>query len=568
MIDHDAPAALDETDLALITALQNEFVFTGAGSDESDLMSNALRGKLSLHEGIAELTGQMRSRLRIDAIILGLSPELLGSHHVLVLPDYRFGASSRVYEGRHYILFNAGCMNLFSYLAEISILFGRLMQAPGSVASRELETWLMADAHELALAYLHRPFALPLLRRYFDDDMTMAESSLLATVELFVYFHEAGHIELGHLGSGFGESEQERSLPDGAEEFAADRFALEKVLTSSPGQPIGAYILEELFVLELHGYRSQEGTVSYRDRLAALIQAFPDNFLHRELPDPVSGATMPWERPGFDVRKARRKLYWTCDQVALLLGIDVQEEKEPAEPFMKRGADMIEKSLRHHSDEELTNTMLALIKAGGDLDKLRAFIRENPVVLSNDADAWLEVAIEQEQAGGARALLGAKRVYLERCRETGVEGIDEVLPVKFALQALMDASSLEDRFDILRAQPHLLTNEGTDYIAMHCDEFKTNGDARIAGRLQSIIGLINHSRELGLEACLEHRRNLPLLPDQVWQMVHALDTAMHNGDVMQQIRICNEAIALADQEAGIPTWSLAFRERLQQLPQF
>jgi hypothetical protein len=43
---------------------------------------------------------------------------------------------------------------------------------------------------------------------------------------------------------------------------------------------------------------------------------------------------------------------------------------------------------------------------------------------------------------------------------------------------------------------------------------------------------------------------------------------MHNGDVMQQIRICNEAIALADKEAGIPTWSLAFRERLQQLPQF
>jgi hypothetical protein len=246
----------------------------------------------------------------------------------------------------------------------------------------------------------------------------------------------------------------------------------------------------------------------------------------------------------------------------------VQEEKEPAEPFMKRGADMIEKSLRHHSDEALTNTMLALIKAGGDLDKLRAFIRENPVVLSDGADAWLEVAIEQEQAGGARALLGAKRVYLQRCRETGAERFDEVLPVKFALQALMDASSLEDQFDILRVQPHLLTNEGTDYIAMHCDEFKTNGNARIAGRLQSIIGLIKHSRELGLEACLEHRRNLPLLPDQVWQMVHALDTAMHNGDVMQQIRICNEAIALADQEAGIPTWSLAFRERLQQLPQF
>lgn len=565
MTDHDALAVLDETDFGLIEIMQKEFVFTGAANHESALMAHALRGKLSLRDGIAHLTGQMRQRLRVDALILGLSPELLGSHHLLVLPDYRFGASSRVHQGRHYILFNAGCMNLLSYLSEIRILFSRLSQSTATLAGRELAAWLMEDAHDLALAYLQRPFKLPHLRQYFDDDMTGEESAVLATVELFVYFHEAGHIELGHLGSGFGQSEQERSLPDGAEEFAADRFAMEKILGCNPGGPIGAYLLEELFALEMHGYCQPPGAVSYRDRLAALMQSYPENFLQPQLPAPAPRSIMPWEQPGFDVHKARRQLYWTCDQAAKLLGIEVQEERAAGESMISRDADLIDKNLRHHSRVALAETMLALIKAGRDLDTLRAFVRKNPIVLSDEADAWLEVAIFNAESSGAKVLLGANRVYLQRCREAGVEN---VWPIKFALQALSEAESLDLQFDILRTQPHLLTDESCAYIQMHCNAYKQQGDSIGAGALGFMGSLINQCRKMGLDACLEHRRNVPLLPEEVWQMVYALETAEHNGDIMRQIHICNEAIALADREPGVPTWSLHFRERLQQLPQF
>ena len=565
MIDHDALAVLDETDLGLIEIMQSEFVFTGAANHESELMAHALRGKLSLREGIAHLTGQMRWRLRVDALTLGLSPELPGRHHLLVLPDYRFGASSRVHEGRHYILFNAGCMNLLSYLAEIHILFSRLSRSTATLAGTELAAWLMQDARDLALAYLRRPFGLPHLRRYFDDDMSAEESALLATAELFVYFHEAGHIELGHLGSGFGQSEQERSLPDGAEEFAADRFAMEKILGSNPDVPIGAYLLEELFMLEMHGYCQPEGAVSYRDRLDALMQSYPENFLQRQLPAPAPRSNMPWEQPGFDVHKAKRQLHWTCDQVAQLLGLEVPEEQAAGESMRSLGADLIDKNLRHHSRVELTETMLALIEAGRDMDILRAFVRKNPIVLTNEADAWLEVAIFNAESSESSVLLGASRVYLRRCREAGVEN---ALPIKFALQALSEAASLDLQFDILRAQPHLLTDESSAYIQMHCNALKQQGDSVGAGALGFIGSLINQCRRMGLEACLEHRRNVPLLPEEVWQLVYALETAEHNGDIMRQIRICNEAMALADREPGVPTWSLHFRERLQQLPQF
>jgi hypothetical protein len=566
----DTPATLDETDLELIAILQNEFVFTGAATYESELMSHALRAEPSLRNAIETLTGQMRSHLKFDALILGLSPEVLGNHHVLVLPDYRFGASSRVHGERHYILFNAGCMHLFSYLAEISILFGRVTKLPATLAGKELEAWLMDDALALALAFLQRPFALPHLRRYFDDDMNLAEASVLASVELFVYFHEAGHIELGHLGSGFGDSEQGRTLPDGAEEFAADRFAMAKILSapihsSRPGHPVGAFILEELFYLELHGYRQQAGAVSYRDRLGALIRNFPDNFLHDELPGPAPDTVLPWDRTGFDVCKATLQLAWTCDQVAQMLGIDVPDELAARPSERSKGVDLIYKSVAQHAGTDLTPTMLALFKAGGDLDALRAFVCEHPAVLSDDADTWLDLAIVTEEALGAKALLGAMRVYLRRCREAGVE---DVLPIKFAWQALMKASSLDEKFDILRAQPHLLSDESLDYTKMHGDESMTRGDTGLAGELHAISTMINQSRELGIDACLELIRSLPLLPFDVWQLIHALDTATHNGDVMEQIRICNEGVALADKEEGVPTWSLPFRERLQHLPQF
>jgi len=564
MIDDLTPAALDETDLALVATLQNEFVFTGS-RDESNLMTHAMRDKLSLHEGIADLTGQMRWRLKTDALILGLNPELLGSHHLLVLPDYRFGASSRVHEGRHYILFNAGCMNLFSYLAEISVLFGSLSKSPDTPARRELAAWLMSDASDLALAYLHQPFGLPHLRRYIDDEMGAQEISILATVELFVYFHEAGHIELGHLGSGFGESEQEGTLPDGAEEFAADRFAMDKMLSNNPGGPMGAYILEELFLLELYGYSPPAGSVSYRDRLSALMRAFPDNFLHHELPDPIPDTVMPWERPGFDVRKTERQLIWTCEQVALLLGMEVAEPKDAPGSAYRRNTDLIANSLGHLTNTELANTMHALLEANCDLGTLRAFVGKNPVVLSQEADAWLEVAIFHAEDAGAKALWGAIRIYLQRCR---VAGGEDVLPVKFAMQAFSDAASLDQQFEILRAQPHLLTDESLAYIAWHCHELRMQGKSSLARALDSMACVFQQCRTMGLDACLEHRRNVPLLPDEIWELVHALDTAEHNDDVMEQIRICNDAIALADKEAGVPTWSLPFRERLQQLPQF
>jgi Cdc6-like AAA superfamily ATPase len=112
----------------------------------------------------------------------------------------------------------------------------------------------------------------------------------------------------------------------------------------------------------------------------------------------------------------------------------------------------------------------------------------------------------------------------------------------------------------------LMSDDAIFYMQTTHASLIEQGMDEAAASLAIAHELVVRARQKGIDAYYEHRKNLPILSDTIWDLFAALETAQRRGAVREQIKICREAIELADQEGKIPTWSLTFREHLQGLP--
>jgi hypothetical protein len=568
---HERDSELDTLDIELLALLHREFMFTGEPGYETQLMNDAFskRDARTLWEAAEAETVWFKRALLSYAELLGVDPAPIHRHPVLVVPDFRFGASCRAYKGRSYVLLNSGCMHLLSFIVELDVLgLALLHRAPRDTLTMQLFTWLMDSGSALAKCFLQKPFSLPLMRPYMDDEMNFLETVCLASSELFVFLHEVGHIELGHLGSGFGEVQVGAERPSGDEEFEADRFAVELLVQRDRKAAIGAsHFLWWFSLLDNYRYQVDPQTVPMRDRLVALAQVLGDDLELPSLDHPQHEVSAG--PPIGSADKLRRAFRWACEAVANELGITIPDEAvmRSMEQFETRnGMEIARAFFKSRSlDESTVNVIKGFLSITHPWEEKRAFIDEHPVLLSKPVEEWLVFHTnDTDQEKETLLLLKCDLALLRRCKEVGTEN---ALPIKEVLFAMAQAESVDERIELLRAHPHVMSDLGRERAeAMY--NYLLDNHIEAAGLLGGIAVLIDMSLELGPDGAAKRWKETPGHPEQVWLLTLQLDAAIKRGDLRKQVDVCEQAVALASKEQGVPLWSLRFREHLQSLPEF
>jgi len=132
--------------------------------------------------------------------VFGLSDDIFSDVEILVVPSLRFYAEAVRKDGKNVVLMYHGLLYDLSFAIEVDILQNaiREFQMPEVLKERAASS-IQQLGEEMFLSYLLFPFPLPHLRAVFTEEMSQREGLMLSAIELFVIFHEIGHIRLGHL---------------------------------------------------------------------------------------------------------------------------------------------------------------------------------------------------------------------------------------------------------------------------------------------------------------------------------------------------------------------------------
>ena len=334
------PSDLDSIDRDFIEILRGEFAFAGDGDSEASLMISVADkgGRASVwdFDAIAQDTAKWKSQFLLAATALGVDPTPISKYRFLVIPDYSFGASSRQYKDRAYVLLYSGCMNFASYVIELNIICCELLlKAPDDQLTQTILEWVVSPARGLAQKYLSVPFGLPLLRAYMTEQMSLQEFFDVSSAELFIVFHEIAHIELGHLGAGFGELGALNAMPTPAEEYEADQFAINCLKRGRDGALFGALtFLSLLAEFDSDEEPSRNGPVTFNQRFLAIREKLDDE--HRKTVHYACFIDTFSSSVDSDSRILTRQLLWACEQLARELNIPVQPDATPSRSSRRR----------------------------------------------------------------------------------------------------------------------------------------------------------------------------------------------------------------------------------------
>lgn len=568
--------ALDTTDRALLSQLEREFVFTGKQKHECGLMHHALRKYGNLHEAAEHYTLWFRDLLSDFAENGGHDPALIARHRLLVVPDYRFGAHSREWDGRYYILVNAGTLYLLSFLCETDLIEARAIEDRRDALTKQLLDWCARSSHLIAVEFGLHPFGLPNLRAYMDDKMNAIEHVLLTTAELFVFQHEFAHIELGHLGHGFGHHGGHAAPGDKSEEFAADRHAVDTMLAKNESMRIGLqWMFDKFCLLETFGFVLPNSSVSFRERRNELACAYPQYFDAST----DNGTTSIHDR--IDPEEEIAKLHWTCKRIASTCNIqpgggapDTAGDDDdgysqhrlaavfPSPQESMRAARLLEQSADLERIQELLQTSFSLVN---EWDEKRRHVQQHPILMGEVAQAWLKAEMAGTDDKRLYNILDCERVWLERCAAVGSE---HAWPVHEVVGAMLLADSLDESIALLRAHPHVLSETGEARANVYFEELRKARQFDAALRADSVVRLIATARSMGLDDGARHLAELPPGDPEIGLLVLRLEHAIAEGNILEQFEICESALALAGKESAFPTWALLFREHRQGLPDF
>lgn len=568
--------ALDTTDRALLSQLEREFVFTGKQNRESGLMHHALRKHGNLHDAAEDDTLSFRKLLSDFAEYGGHDPALTARHRLLVVPDYRFGAHSREWDGRYYILVNAGTLHLLSFLCETDLIEARAIENRQDALTTQLADWCARSSHLIAVEFGLHPFGLPNLRAYMDDKMNTIEYVLLNTAELFVYLHEFAHIELGHLGHGFGHHGGHAAPGDKSEEFAADRHAVDTMLAKNEAMRIGLrWMFDKFCLLEAFGFVVPNSSVSFRERRNELARAYPQYFDAST----DSGTTSIEDR--IAPQEEIAKLHWTCKRIASTCNIQPDAgapdtagddddgypqhrltEVFPSPRESMRVVRLLEQSTDLERIQELLQTSLSLVN---EWDEKRRHVQQHPILMGEVAQAWLKVQMAGADDKRLYNILDCERVWLERCAAVGCE---HAWPVHEVVGTMLLAGSLDESIALLRAHPHVLSETGEARANVYFEELCKARQFDAALRANSVVQLIATAHSMGLDDSARYLAELPPGDPEIGRLALRLEHAIAEGNILEQFEICESALALAGKERAFPTWALVFREHRQGLPDF